>query len=56
MDAVLMIAAASILVYAVAILAWNIAWLRVSLLAGVFFMGFFLMRATSTPRILLGRS
>ncbi len=51
---VLMIAIASILVYAVALLAWNVAWLRVSLLALVFFMGFFLMRTTAQPMILLG--
>jgi multidrug resistance protein MdtO len=51
---VLMIAIASILVYAVALLAWNVAWLRVSLLALVFFMGFFLMRTTAQPVILLG--
>jgi multidrug resistance protein MdtO len=51
---VLMAAIASILVYAVALLAWNVAWLRVSLLALVFFMGFFLMRTTAQPMILLG--
>jgi multidrug resistance protein MdtO len=51
---VLMAAIASILVYAVALLAWNVAWLRVSLLALVFFMGFFLMRTTAQPVILLG--
>ena len=51
---VLMVAIASILVYAVALLAWNVAWLRVSLLALVFFMGFFLMRTTPQPMILLG--
>ena len=51
---VLMIAIASILVYAVALLAWNVGWLRVSLLALVFFMGFFLMRTTAQPMILLG--
>ena len=50
----LMVAIASILVYAVALLAWNVAWLRVSLLALVFFMGFFLMRTTPQPMILLG--
>src|SRR5262245_1296570 len=42
----LILAIASVLVYAVALLAWNLAWLRVSLLALVFFMGFFLMRTT----------
>ena len=51
---VVMAAIASILVYAVALLAWNVAWLRVSLLALVFFMGFFLMRTTAQPMILLG--
>ena len=51
---VLMAAIASVLVYAVALLAWNVAWLRVSLLALVFFMGFFLMRTTAQPVILLG--
>jgi multidrug resistance protein MdtO len=50
----LMAALASILVYAVALLAWNVGWLRVSLLALVFFMGFFLMRTTAQPMILLG--
>jgi multidrug resistance protein MdtO len=50
----LMAAIASVLVYAVALLAWNVAWLRVSLLALVFFMGFFLMRTTAQPVILLG--
>ena len=50
----LMVAIASILVYAVALLAWDVAWLRVSLLALVFFMGFFLMRTTPQPMILLG--
>ena len=54
MAAVLMVAAATVLVYAIAFLAWDTAWLRVSLLAGVFFIGFFLMRATQVPRILLG--
>ena len=53
-EAVLMAAIASILVYGIAFFAWNIAWLRVSLLAVVFFVGFFLMRATATPRLLLG--
>ena len=51
---IVMVAIASILVYAVALLAWNVAWLRVSLLALVFFMGFFLMRTTPQPMILLG--
>ena len=46
----LMVAIASVLVYAVALLAWNVAWLRVSLLALVFFMGFFLMRTTRPAR------
>ena len=46
----LMAAIASVLVYAVAVLAWNVAWLRVSLLALVFFMGFFLMRTTAAAR------
>ena len=50
----LMVAIASVLVYAVALLAWNVAWLRVSLLALVFFMGFFVMRTTAQPVILLG--
>ena len=36
----LMAAIASVLVYAVAVLARNVAWLRASLLALVFFMGF----------------
>ena len=51
---VLILVIASVLVYAVALLAWNVAWLRVSLLALVFFMGFFLMRTIAQPVILLG--
>jgi hypothetical protein len=50
----LILVIASVLVYAVALLAWNVAWLRVSLLALVFFMGFFLMRTIAQPVILLG--
>ncbi len=52
--AVVMVAAASLLVCAIALLAWDAAWLRVSLLAAVFFAGFFLMRAAAVARILLG--
>jgi multidrug resistance protein MdtO len=50
----LILVIASVLVYAVALLAWNVGWLRVSLLALVFFMGFFLMRTIAQPVILLG--
>src|SRR4029434_2749880 len=35
-------------------LAWKFCWLRGSLLALVFFMGFFLMRTIAQPVILLG--
>ena len=50
--AVLMVAAASVLVYGAALLAWDVAWLRVSLLAVVFFMGFFLMRILLGPLVI----
>lgn len=45
---------ACLLIYFVASVAWDVAWLRVSLLAAVFFGGYFLMRILPEPRIVLG--
>ncbi len=52
--AVLIGALASVLVYFVTFLAWDVAWLRVSLLAGIFYGGYYLMRILPEPRIILG--
>jgi len=45
---------ASLAIYLVAWLAWDIGWLRVSLWAAIFFCGFFLMRISVEPRLALG--
>lgn len=47
-------AAASLIIYLVAFLAWDTGWLRVSLWGVIFFGGYFLMRICVEPRAILG--
>lgn len=47
-------AAASLAIYLVAWTAWDTGWLRVSLWAVIFFGGYFLMRVSVEPRVVLG--
>lgn len=45
---------ACLLVYFVVSVAWDVAWLRVSLLIAVFSGGYYLMRILAEPRVILG--
>jgi len=47
-------AVASLAIYLVAWTAWDTGWLRVSLWAAIFFGGYFLMRVSVEPRVVLG--
>ena len=52
--AVLVGVLACLLVYFVVFVAWDVAWLRFSLLAAIFYGGYYLMRILAEPRIILG--
>lgn len=45
---------ATFFVYLVVLLSWDVAWLRVALLIGIFFGGYYFMRILAEPRIVLG--